>query len=267
LLFLVVGGISAFHGAPANFHPEFRAAPFASILLTLQIVPFFLTGFESVPKYAEEASPDLRPKSYMTAIALALGVGAFFYALSIASVAYIAPWQGLLGKRFATAIAFEQALGARWPVELILTIAMFGLFQCFNGNFVASTRLLYAYSRNGSVPPQLGRIHPRFQTPNIAVLVVGAGTAVALFLGDAALVPVTEVASAASAFGWLTACLSFWLVEPGLRFRLIATLGALASLTLVLMKFLPIFPGHFSGWEWLALGIWLAIGFLLRRRS
>ncbi len=267
LLFLGVAGISALHGAPANFHPVFRAAPFASILLTLQIVPFFLTGFESVPKYAEEANPDLPPKSYMTAIALALGVGSFFYALSIASVAYIAPWQSLLGKRFATAIAFEQALGARWPVELILTIAMFGLFQCFNGNFVASTRLLYAYSRNGSVPPQLGRIHPRFQTPNVAVLAIGAGSVVALFLGDAALVPVTEVASAASAFGWFTACVSFWLIEPGLRLRIIATLGALASLTLVLMKFLPIFPGHFSGWEWLALGIWLAIGFLLRRRS
>jgi APA family basic amino acid/polyamine antiporter len=266
-LFVVVACISAFHGAPANFHPVFRATPFASILLTLQIVPFFLTGFESVPKYAEEASPDLGPKSYMTAIALALGVGAFFYALSIASVAYIAPWQGLLGKRFATAIAFEQALGVRWPVELILTIAMFGLFQCFNGNFVASTRLLYAYSRNGSVPPQLSRVHPRFQTPNIAVLVVGAGTAVALLLGDAALVPVTEVASAASAFGWFTACVSFWLIEPGLRFRIIATLGALASLILVLMKFLPIFPGHFSGWEWVALGIWLAIGGALRRGS
>jgi APA family basic amino acid/polyamine antiporter len=266
-LFVVVAGISAFHGSPANFHPLFRAAPFASILLTLQIVPFFLTGFESVPKYAEEASPDMGSKSYMTAIALALGVGAFFYALSIASVAYIAPWQSLLGKRFATAIAFEQALGARWPVELILTIAMFGLFQCFNGNFVASTRLLYAYSRNGSVPPQLSRIHPRFQTPNIAVLVVGAGTAVALLLGDAALVPVTEVASAASAFGWFTACVSFWLIEPGLRFRIIATLGALASLILVLMKFLPIFPGHFSGWEWVALGIWLAIGGALRRGS
>jgi APA family basic amino acid/polyamine antiporter len=266
-LFVVVAGISAFHGAPANFHPAFRAAPVASILLTLQIVPFFLTGFESVPKYAEEASADLHPRSYMSAIALALGVGAFFYALSIASVAYIAPWQGLLGKRFATAIAFEQALGARWPVELILTIAMFGLFQCFNGNFVASTRLLYAYSRNGSVPPQLSRIHPRFQTPNIAVLVVGAGTGVALFLGDAALVPVTEVASGASAFGWFTACVSFWLIEPRLRLRIVATLGGLASLVLVSMKFLPIFPGHFSGWEWLALGVWLAIGFLLRTRS
>jgi hypothetical protein len=99
------------------------------------------------------------------------------------------------------------------------------------------------------------------------VLVVGAGTAVALFLGDAALVPVTEVASAASAFGWLAACVSFWLIEPRARLRTIATLGALASLVLVLMKFLPIFPGHFSAAEWVALALWIFLGAILHRRT
>ena len=264
LLFLVIVGMSASRGAPVNFHPAFRATPFVSILLTLQIVPYFLTGFESVPKYAEEANPDLRERSYMHAIALALGVGVFFYALCIAAVAYITPWQTLLDKRFATAIAFEQALGARWPVQLILTMAIFGLFQCYNGNFVASSRLLFAFSRNGSLTPRLARVHPRFQTPSSAVLAVCAGTLAALFLGDAILVPVTEVGSAAAAFGWLAACVSFWVIEPRTRLRFIATFGALASLVLVLMKFLPVFPGHFSIAEWLALGIWLLLGAALR---
>jgi APA family basic amino acid/polyamine antiporter len=267
LLFLVIVGMSISRGAPANFHPVFRATPFVSILLTLQIVPYFLTGFESVPKYAEEANPDLREKSYMHAIALALGVGVFFYALCIAAVAYVAPWQTLLGKRFATAIAFEQALAARWPVQLILTTAMFGLFQCFNGNFVASSRLLFAFGRNGSVTPRLARVHPRFQTPSTAVLAICGGTLAALFLGDAILVPVTEVGSAAAAFGWLATCISFWLVEPRPGFRLIATLGTLASLTLVLMKFLPMFPGHFSTAEWVALAIWILLGAAVHRRS
>jgi APA family basic amino acid/polyamine antiporter len=281
LLFLVIVGMSASHGSSANFHPAFGAAPWVSILLTLQIVPYFLTGFESVPKYAEEANPNLQEKSYMHAIALALGVGVFFYAVCIAAVAYAAPWQSLLGRRFATAIAFEQALGARWPVQLILAMAMFGLFQCFNGNFVASSRLLFAFSRNGSVTPRLARIHPRFQTPSTAVLAVSGGTLAALFLGDAILVPVTEVGSAASAFGWLATCVSFFLVVSRLGsgatskadfgnrtwLCLVATLGALASLILVLIKFVPIFPGHFSTWEWLALGIWLALGAILHRRS
>jgi amino acid transporter len=267
LLFLVIVGISAARGAPVNFHPAFRATPFISILLTLQIVPYFMTGFESVPKYAEEANPDFRGKNYMQAIALALGMGAFFYALSIAAVAYISPWQSLLGKRFATAIAFEQALGARWPVSVILTMGLFGLFQCFNGNFAASTRLLFAFGRRGTIPPRFAVIHEVFSTPSVAVIGIATGTLLGLFLGDALLVPVTEVGSMASASGWLSACLSFWVVERQLKMRLITGLGIVVSLLLLLMKLLPVFPGHFSLAEWVALGVWLAIGFLLHRRS
>src|SRR5215471_18657155 len=123
LCFLVIVSVSATRGTPENFHPLFNSTPLISVLLTLQIVPYFLTGFESVPKYAEEANPELRDKNYMQAIALSLGVGVGFYALCIAAVSFIAPWRGLLGKRFATAIAFEQALGAHWPVQMILVMA------------------------------------------------------------------------------------------------------------------------------------------------
>jgi amino acid transporter len=279
LIFVVLVGISAIRGAPANFHPVFHETPLVSIFLTLQIVPYFLTGFESVPKYAEEANPDLRGKTYMTAIAMALGVGVAFYAFSIAAVAYIAPWPSLLGKRFATAIAFEHGLGAHWPVQLILVMAMFGLFQCFNGNFAASTRMIFAFGRNGSIPAPLSRIHPQFQTPSNAILIIGAATLVAVFLGDALLVPVTEVGSAASAFGWLASCVSLLVVisrpspattgSAGIqsaslpKLRITATLGAVAALALVLMKFLPIAPGHFTTAEYIALVFWLALGAIL----
>jgi APA family basic amino acid/polyamine antiporter len=266
-LFVFVLGISATRGAPANFHPAFRAAPLVSILLTLQIVPYFMTGFESVPKCAEEANPEFRGRGYLQAIALALLVGALFYALAIASVAYITPWQSLLGKRFATAIAFEQALGTKWPVSLILTMGLFGLFQCFNGNFVASSRLLFAYGRRRTIAPRFGDVHEKFLTPYVAVLGITAGTLLAQFLGDALLVPVTEVGSMASAFGWLAACLSFWMVEPRPRLRVITGLAIAVSLLLLLMKLLPVFPGHFTPTEWMALGVWLTLGFLLHRWS
>jgi amino acid transporter len=267
LLFVVLVGISAVRGAPANFHPAFHATPFLSILLTLQIVPYFMTGFESVPKYAEESNPDFRQTSYMQAIGLALGVGALFYALSIVAVSYIAPWQSLLGKRFATAIAFEFGLGQHWPVQLILVMALFGLFQCFNGNFASSTRLLFAYARRGTVAPRFARIHAKFSTPSVAIIGITSGTLLGLLLGDAILVPVTEVGSMASALGWLAACLSFWLVEPRLRMRAITSLGICVSLLFLLMKLIPAFPGHFTNAEWSALAVWLFLGAVLHRGS
>ena len=263
LIFVALLGISAFHGTPANFHPLFRATPLVSVLLTLQIVPYFMTGFESVSKGVEEASPDFKSKGYMRAIALALFVGALFYALTILAVAYISPWPNLLGKRFATAIAFEQGLSSHWPVRVILLMALFGLFQCFNGNFIAASRLLFAFGRRQNIPAAFGKVHVNFQTPSIAVLSIGAATIAGLFLGDALLVPVTEVGSMASAFGWLAACASFWMVEPRPRMRLIAGLGILVSFLLFVMKLFPFFPGHFSVAEWIALGSWLALGLVL----
>jgi basic amino acid/polyamine antiporter, APA family len=267
LLFLLLIGISAWRGSPANFQPLFRTTPLVSVLLTVQIVPYFLTGFESAGKSAEEANREFKRGGYMRAIALALLVGAGFYALAVLAVGYVAPWQGLLGKRFATAIAFEQALGARWPVRLILVMAFFGLFQCFNGNFVASSRLLFAYGRRQSIPVVFGRIHEKFQTPSLAILGIAAATIGGLLLGDALLVPVTEVGSMASAFGWLATCVSFFLVERRVHARVVTSFGILVAALLLMMKLLPAFPGHFTQAEWIALAIWLVIGAALHLRS
>jgi len=266
LCFLGILALSAARGTPGHFHPPFRDAPLISILLTLQIVPYFMTGFESVPKYAEESNPDFHQQSYLWAIALALGMGAFFYALSIAAVSYAAPWQSLLGKRFATAIAFEGALRAQWPVRLIFFMALLGLFQCFNGNFVASTRLLFAFGRRGTIPARFGSVHERFQTPHLAVLGIAAGSLAGLFLGDALLVPVTEVGSMASALGWFAACVSFLLVEKGKTKRFVAALGVLIAVLLISMKVLP-FPGHFSRAEWMAFATWIGLGMVMRART
>jgi basic amino acid/polyamine antiporter, APA family len=280
LLFVALLSISGVRGSPSNFQPLFRATPFVSVILTLQIVPYFLTGFESAPKAAEESHPGFRGARYFQAIGLALLVGAVFYALTILAVGYVAPWQGLLGKRFATAIAFEQALGARWPVRLILVMALFGLFQCFNGNFVAASRMLFGFGMRQTIPAAFGKVHEKFQTPSVAVLGIAAMTIIGLLLGDAILVPVTEVGSMASAFGWLATCVSFWLVlrrrAPLLKtsqatsaggsvatpvaLRLLTALGVAVSLLLLIMKLVPAFPGHFTLAEWIALSIWLALG-------
>lgn len=251
---------SAPHGSLANFLPGFRAGPVVSVLLVLQIVPYFLTGFESVPKIAEEAHKEFRARGFFRAIVLALFVGAGFYVAVTAAVSFLAPWQTLLGKRFATAAAFGQTAATQWTVRLIMVAAVFGLLQCFNGNFVAASRMLFSFGRRRTIPPAFGTVHEKFQTPSVAVVGVAAATIGGLLLGDALLVPVTEVGSMAAASGWFATCLSFCLVEKRTAPRLIACLGALVALLLVLMKILPAFPGHFSRPEWIALALWLAIG-------
>jgi amino acid transporter len=263
-LFAVATAMSAGHGSLANFEPGFRATPLVSVLLVLQIVPYFLTGFESVPKVAEEAHRGFGAQGFFRAIVMALFVGALFYVAVTAAVAFLAPWQTLVGKRFATATAFSQIAGTQWAVRLIMVAAVFGLLQCFNGNMVAASRLLFSFGRRGTIPARFGAVHERFQTPALAIVGVTVATICGLLLGDALLVPVTEVGSMAAASGWFAACLSYFLVDRRPRGRAVATLGALTALLLVAMKVVPWFPGHFSRPEWIALAVWLAIGTTLR---
>src|SRR5262249_61470009 len=56
VLFGIIVLTSAAHGSLTNFQPVFSAAPLASVILTLQIVPYFMTWFESVPERADAAA-------------------------------------------------------------------------------------------------------------------------------------------------------------------------------------------------------------------
>jgi basic amino acid/polyamine antiporter, APA family len=264
-LFFVVFGVS--RGSAANFPPLFAHTLFLSLLLMLQIVPYFMTGFESVAKAAEEASPEFGSSSFLKAIGMAIFVGVLFYAVVIGAVGYAAPWKQLAGRQFLTAVAFEHAVGAHWIVSSIMAAALLSLFKCFNGNFVAASRLLFAMGRRGLVDTRIGEVHPANQTPAMAVLCIGIATALCMFLGDAILVPVTEVGSVASAAGWLATCAAYYAMGPPPRERIIAAFGIAVGLAMILMKVVPGVPGHFSGSEWLSLAIWVAIGVVLAWRS
>jgi basic amino acid/polyamine antiporter, APA family len=287
-LFVVFVALGASRGSPRNFPPLFTHTPLISVLLVMQVVPYFMTGFESVSKAVEEASPEFGAQGFFRAIWMAILVGILFYTSVVAAVGFVAPWRQLTGEKFMTAVAFQQAVGARWIVNIILAAALLSLFKCFNGNFVAASRLLFAMGRRGLVSARVGQIHPRHQTPAAAVLWMGIATAACMLLGDAILVPITEVGSVACALGWsatCAACLSLgWRNMRGKKGqsavqssaqgislstieRGIATAGLLVGIAMVLMKVIPLVPGHFTVYEWVALAAWIVLGAILRRRE
>jgi basic amino acid/polyamine antiporter, APA family len=266
-LFATFVSVGISHGSVHNFPPLFTHGRFVSVLLVMQIVPYFMTGYESVGKGAEEASGGFHAGGFFTAIWMAIVVGILFYTIVIAAVSYVAPWREFTAERFMTAVAFENAVGSRWIVSLILVAALLSLFKCFNGNFVAASRLFFAMGRRGLVDSTIAQVHPRNQTPSLAVIWVGIATAVCMFLGDAILVPITEVGSVASALGWLAACAAYYQMRPMPRQRLIALAAVALCILMILMKIVPFVPGHFTAYEWLALAVWILVGIMLHRRQ
>ncbi len=262
-LFAVFVAIGLSKGSPRNVPPLFTHSGVVSVLLVLQIVPYFMTGFESVVKGSEEANSEFRASDFLKAIWMAILAGILFYTIVIATVGYTGPWRRLTGERFMTAAVFESAVGAHWIVSVILAAALLSLLKVFNGNFVAASRLVFAMGRRGIADRRLARIHPRNQTPSIAIISVGFATMICMFLGDAILIPVAEVGSVASAAGWTAACAAYHSISESRRERLIAATGVLIGTIMILMKVLPVVPGHFTGWEWLAFGLWILMGLVV----
>ena len=97
-----------------------------------------------------------------------------------------------------------------------------------------------------------------------------------MLLGDAILVPITEVGSVACAIGWAATCAAYLQMGragtlPGQSKlsrveSLVAMLGLLVAIAMLLMKVVPAIPGHFTVYEWLALGIWISLGVVSHRR-
>ncbi len=263
LVFALAG---AKHGALSNLSPLFSRAPLISVFLVWQVVPWIMAGFESVVKCVEEAAPDFRDRDYSVAITLTIVVSAAFYCFVIAAVAYVAPWQMLNHKDpFPTALAFERAVHARWIVDLIMASALVAVLKTFNGSMVASSRLLFAMGRMNLLERRMAHIHPVNQTPSTAVLAVGVATTVAIFLGEALLIPILEVGAIAAAVAWMSACASYYRMKPALGGRAAAMVGLLVTSMMILAKIVPVVPGHFTIYEWIALGIWAGLGWLISR--
>jgi len=269
-------------GSSANMQPLFShpGSPgvWLSIFLVLQIVPYFMTGFESVTKGSEEARTGFDPRNFTRAIYAALIAGFLFYVIIIAVVTYVYPWPELVSGHVRTAVAFERTFRSHAIAQLILFGAFLSLLKIFNGNFVASTRMLYAIGRRNLVHPSLGQVHATHGTPVVAIGLMALLTAAAAMFGDAILVPITEVGSLAVGVGWLSACAAYLARRRGRQpagdgngreSGVMAWIGCGVSVAIILMKVVPGVPGSFTGAEWIAFVAWSALGlvFWLARRT
>jgi APA family basic amino acid/polyamine antiporter len=264
--FAIFTALGFLRGSTENMRPFFShagaAGPWLSIFLVMQIVPYFMTGFESVAKGSEEARSGFDPRRFATAIYAALIAGFVFYVLIVAVVTAVYPWREIVSGHVRTEVAFERTFGSHAIAQLILFGAFLSLLKIFNGNFVAATRMLYAIGRRNLVHRSLGYVHPVFSTPVVAIALMATLTAAAATFGDAILVPVTEVGSLAVGVGWLSACAAYLARRRAQEPAAAAMAGALVSLSIVLMKVVPRVPGSFTRAEWTAFAGWSGFGLL-----
>jgi amino acid transporter len=265
-VFAVFAPLGLYRGNVANLQPWFERGStptdvLLSTLAVLAIVPYYLSGWETIPKCAEEASRDFHPRRFVRVMLLAVAAGTFFYVAVVYVVAVLQPWSDLKQQRFATALAFEHAFGWPWLVRLIVFGAVLSLLKVFNAAFLAASRLLYAMGRRNLIGVGLGVVDEQRQTPTLAVLLVGGVTVLASFLGFAVLDPIGEIGSLAFALGWMATCLAFCFGAGGdtsPRARALGICGAVVSFGMA-----AVVAWNLAWYLWVTAAAWTGLGVFL----
>ena len=174
--FAIFGGAADFSRIVAFDTPEDKSVLLA-ISTATSLAFFAMVGFEDSVNMAEETKDPSRifPRMMFTG----LGLAAVIYVLvSICAVALV-PIGELAGNATPLVTVVETAAPG-FPISTIIPfISLFAVGNSALINMMMASRLLYGMSKQGVLPPFLGKVHPRRRTPWAAILFT---TAIALAL-------------------------------------------------------------------------------------
>jgi len=143
---------------------------FLAITAATSLAFFAMVGFEDSVNMAEETHDPARnfPRMMLTG----LGVTGTIYVLIAITAVALVPVGKLADPNEASALTQVVATGAPgFPFDKVFPwIGMFAVANSALINMLMASRLIYGMAKQEVLPGALGRVHPRRQTPWVAIL-------------------------------------------------------------------------------------------------
>jgi amino acid transporter len=174
VLVLVVIGLSKWHHNPFVPLVPPHQPGFQVFGVGLALGLWLYSGYEQLSTVAEEVENPQRSYPLALAIVVPLSIAVYFLP-TFASLAALGNWQDWHTRYFSDA---AQLIGGPWLGVWMTLAAMVTNIALLNGTVLSSTRMPFAMAEDGYLPPWLTKIHPRYRTPWIAIIVSGGVYAV-----------------------------------------------------------------------------------------
>jgi len=141
--------------------------PFQIFGVGLALGLWLYSGYEQLSSVAEEVDNPRRSYPLALAIVVPLSIAVYFLP-TLASLAALGNWQSWHTRYFSDA---AQLIGGPWLGAWMTLAAMVTNVALLNATVLTSTRMPFAMAEDGYLPTRLTRIHPRYGTPWIAIIV------------------------------------------------------------------------------------------------
>ena len=176
---ILVGLFAPWGVAPTTVATAPVAPPLASgFAAAFVAVLFTIGGWQQTNMVAGEIKDPARtlPK------ALAVGITIVIAIYLGANIVYLKALgrDGLAGSTAVAADAARHYVGA-WGARAITIAAMLSIFGFVNVALLTNARVLFALGADGAFLPAAGRVHPRFGSPHVALVMIGGWALVLLF--------------------------------------------------------------------------------------
>jgi basic amino acid/polyamine antiporter, APA family len=149
------------------------------ILAAVPLLVSLYLGIESATEVGEEILNGRAVIARGLSIAVVLSLAIYLCVSAIVLGILGAP--ALASSNAPLIDAGSHFLGA-WNKPLIILTAAAAICTSFNALLMTFTRFLFAMGRDGVLPGALGKVHPRWRTPHVAITVVFVGSTFCLFL-------------------------------------------------------------------------------------
>jgi APA family basic amino acid/polyamine antiporter len=205
--------VGVFYVKPANWSP-FAPLGWPGIMKGAAVIFFAYIGFDAVSTAAEEViNPN---RDLPIGILASLFICTALYIIVAGVLTGMVPAH-LIDIRAPLASAFLLR-GLNFVAGIVSIGAVAGLTSVLLVLLLGQSRVFFAISRDGLLPPMFSRIHPRFRTPYIPTTITGIVVGL-----TAALLPIQEIAeltNIGTLFAFVLVCIGIWIlrrVEPDLH--------------------------------------------------
>jgi len=155
-----------------NFTPAAPPGSFSvsAFGLALVSVLWAFDGWGDVSKVAGEVQDPRRTLPR----AIVLGTLAIIVIYLLANVAYLSVLsvEEMRGAQLVAADVAQKLVGP-WGVTLVALIVLMSTFGSVNGSLLTGPRIFFAMADDGLFFKQVAKVHPRFQTPYVAIIMTG----------------------------------------------------------------------------------------------